>query len=1092
MRGNMKSYLLGLAGVVAAISLTPACLRADIPYGRTVVYYDESTNTFSRGVSDALSLENLLGHFKTSVDMIPVNAYAAGQMRAYEAVFYVGSYYYASPSAAFLADISTATNTVVWLNYNIWKLLGSSNDTTHLGLRYLHTTNGFDSVAYKGDWLYAPSNTDLMVMEPTNNVTVLAVFTSRVNTARAPVPYVLKSSNFWYMADNPFQGSTLCDRSLVLADLLHDIMGSKGVQGPRGLARIEDVAPALTSTSKVVRIAASLTALGISGTFGVIPRYRDPIGQYTNQAPADLPMTQNRPFLRQIRSLIRGGAFIAAHGYTHESGDKVSAEGWEFWDYAARSPLTNDNWAWAEGRVTNSANEFLSAGLPVECWETPHYQASLVDYSVFSSLYRVAHERMCLHRYRTEGLSRAALDAISAVSSNVATRWFPYTVYQNHLGTRTLPENLDRYVSDTNQLDSNGLVYSISNKVEYARKLKVVRDVVAGFYYHPQYDVGPITNLVAEMQALGYTFAAPGTLSREEAVTIHTNPVPHESGATRLFVVGSTNLGADLVLGDLAGSNSLAIRGGAIVSNEEALIGLDASSGSNTVLVCDSGSTWVGAQTFFVGYGGRHNAVGVMTNGAVDAMDTVIGMMESSAFNGVVIKGEGSVWSNRYGVTVGQAGLSNALYVMSGGRLQSRYGELGAVTSGSANLVFVGDTGSVWALGSHLVVGNGGCGNVLELQNGGRVESAFGLVGVGHTACSNRVSLTGAGTVWTNTHRLCIGVDGAGNRLDISGGGLASCDALVIGDYSLAVSNEVRIKDSSSTLLVTGDLIVGVDGAYNRLLIEDGARVVCSNVVIGQYASAGGNEIVLSGASSSLTVSNAAGPGGVTILNGKLRIESGSLTAGSFVIGPNGQFEFPSGASNTVLNLAGDFSCSGTNQDLTLLGVTLAFSTSALHRIDLNCRDQGVELEGFVTNRALGRLEVGGTVTVTNVCYSWAISGSGTIEVADGAVLYYVNDADWSGSVTISGSGRFEKIPVSLSNLSPLTEAAWMIGWNSASGLNFRIEWAESLTGSEFQPATNLIGSGSQDVWVDYGGDGRPSPDLAPRRFYRLKAWPPP
>jgi T5SS/PEP-CTERM-associated repeat protein len=1089
----MKSYLLGLAaGVWLAISLMPACLRADIPYGRTVVYYDESTNSFSRGVSDALSLENLLGHFKTSVDLIPVNAYAAGQMRTYEAVFYVGSSYYASPSAAFLADISTATNTVVWMNYNIWKLLGSSNATTHLGLRYLHTTNGFDSVAYKGDWLYAPSNTDVMVMEPTNNVTVLAVFTSRVNTARAPVPYILKSSNFWYMADNPFQGSTLCDRSLVLADLLHDMMRSKEVQGLRGLARIEDIAPALTSTSKVVRIAAGLTALGVSATYGVIPRYRDPIGQYTNQAPADLPMTQNRPFLRQIRSLIRGGAFIAAHGYTHESGDKVSAEGWEFWDYAARSPLTNDNWAWAEGRVTNSANEFLSAGLPVECWETPHYQASLVDYSVFSSLYRVAHERMCLHRYRTEGLSRAALDAISAVSSNVATRWFPYTVYQNHLGTRTLPENLDRYVSDTNQLDSNGLAYSISNKVEYARKLKVVRDAVAGFYYHPQYDVGPITNLVAEMQALGYTFAAPGTLSREEAVTIHTNPVPNASGATRLFAVGSTNLCADLVLGDLAGSNSLAIRGGAIVSNEESLIGINASSGSNTVLVCDAGSTWISAQTLFVGYGGRHNAVGVLTNGTVDAMDTVIGMTASSAFNGVVIKGAGSVWSNRYGVTVGQAGLSNALYVMNGGRLHSRYGELGAVSSGAANLAYVGDTGSVWTLANYLVVGNGGSGNRLDLQNGGKVESAFGLVGTGQTACSNRVSLTGSGTVWTNTQRLCVGVDGAGNKLEISEGGMASCAALVIGDYSLAVSNEVTVKDADSTLLVAGDLIVGVDGAYNRLLIEEGAHVSCGSVVIGQYASAGGNEIVLSGATSSLTVSNAAGPGSVNILNGKLRAESGTLTAGSFVISTKGQFERPAGSSNVTLNLAGDFTCVGTNQALSLLGVTLAFSAAAPHRVGVNSYDQGVSLQGFVTNRAVGEIEVGGTVTVTNVCYAWAISGSGTIEIADGAVLYYVNDADWSGSVIISGSGRFKKIPIALNTLSPLTDAAWMIDWYSASGLIFRIEWADSLTGSGFQPATNLTGTGNVDVWVDYGAGSRPSPDLAPRRFYRLKAWPPP
>jgi T5SS/PEP-CTERM-associated repeat protein len=495
----------------------------------------------------------------------------------------------------------------------------------------------------------------------------------------------------------------------------------------------------------------------------------------------------------------------------------------------------------------------------------------------------------------------------------------------------------------------------------------------------------------------------------------------------------------------------------------------------------------------FVGYRGSQNLVIVTTNGSVEAMDAVIGIDAGARCNGLVVSGEGAVWSNRYGVTVGQAGDSNALYVINGAQLHSQYGELGATRTALANYACVGGlSGSAWILDNYLAVGNGGGGNRLDLMGGGKVEDAFGLIGVGHTACSNFVSVSDAGTLWSNSQRLCVGVDGAGNRLEVRQGGLVNCSALVIGDYSLATSNEVTIEDAGSAVLVAGDLIVGADGAHNRLIVKEGASVVCGRVIIGQYASAGGNELVLSGAGASLTVSNSAGLGAINILNGKLRTDGGSLTAGSVLVGPGGQVESLCGASNVTLHLGGDFGCGGTNRALALLGVTVAFSTSAVHRLDVNSRDQGASLQGFVDNRALGRLEVGGAVTVTNVCYAWELSGSGAITVAEGAVFYYAGESNWTGSINVQGSGRFARIPVMLNSVLPLTNDFWRVGWHSASGLSFSIEWGGSLLEPDFLPATNLMGTGADDAWVDTGGDGRPAPGLVTGRFYRLKVWPVP
>jgi|GEM_PF-4302526 len=38
------------------------------------------------------------------------------------------------------------------------------------------------------------------------------------------IPYVVRGANLWYVADVPFTYTTMTDRYLILADLLHDIL----------------------------------------------------------------------------------------------------------------------------------------------------------------------------------------------------------------------------------------------------------------------------------------------------------------------------------------------------------------------------------------------------------------------------------------------------------------------------------------------------------------------------------------------------------------------------------------------------------------------------------------------------------------------------------------------------------------------------------------------------------------------------------------------------------------------------------------------------------------------------------------------------
>lgn len=65
---------------------------------------------------------------------------------------------------------------------------------------------------------------------------VVPVSNPKTNEA---APYVMRSGNFWYFADTPFSCIGPRDRYLVVADMLHDILGSKAVESHRAMVRLE-------------------------------------------------------------------------------------------------------------------------------------------------------------------------------------------------------------------------------------------------------------------------------------------------------------------------------------------------------------------------------------------------------------------------------------------------------------------------------------------------------------------------------------------------------------------------------------------------------------------------------------------------------------------------------------------------------------------------------------------------------------------------------------------------------------------------------------------------------------------------------------
>jgi uncharacterized protein YdaL len=85
---------------------------------------------------------------------------------------------------------------------------------------------------------------------------------------------------------------------------------------------------------------------------------------------------------------------------------------------------------------------------------------------------------------------------------------FPYVV-RDVYGSRVLPENLGNVGLEHFHIFPRRLPADI---VDAARKNLVVRDGVAGFYFHPFLDMRYLVETVEGIRELGYTFVSPDAL----------------------------------------------------------------------------------------------------------------------------------------------------------------------------------------------------------------------------------------------------------------------------------------------------------------------------------------------------------------------------------------------------------------------------------------------------------------------------------------------------------------------------------------------------------------------------------------------------
>lgn len=447
-------------------------------------------------------LGNLLNHFDLIWHAQPVEDYVAGTMAAYTHTFYLGSYYDNPLPSGFLADALTGQQRLFWIGYNLWQLAWTLEDDhdprfiDRFGFAFMQNLNGFSEVRYKGQRLSLYDTEDdlgsVEIVDP-NSAKALA---SAWRSDSLNIPYILRSSNLWYVANNPISSDYMADGALAFADLLHDFLGIQHPANHRAIIRIEDV-NAETPGPVLQAIAECLHARRIPFVISLIPLYLDPLGVVHQGFPTSLELSANPGLVRVLKNIGKYGGQILQHGTTHQYAALPNPDGstgadYEFYrvissngTHITLGPLPEDSPLWAGQRVAAGKTILAQYGLKPVAWLTPHYYASATAYGVFPLIYKIALDRGVYFSSNENGLYDAS-------------QLTPFLIKHDYYGQTRIPETISYISPDEGFLPSN--------LVERAKANLVLRDGWAGCYYHWFFGTNYLGALVDGITNLGYRF----------------------------------------------------------------------------------------------------------------------------------------------------------------------------------------------------------------------------------------------------------------------------------------------------------------------------------------------------------------------------------------------------------------------------------------------------------------------------------------------------------------------------------------------------------------------------------------------------------
>ena len=540
-----------------------------------------------------------------------------------------------------------------------------------------------------------------------------------------------------------------------------------------------------------------------------------------------------------------------------------------------------------------------------------------------------------------------------------------------------------------------------------------------------------------------------------------------------------TNSGDLQIGGWNASGNEVTINSGAQVANNNAFVGYQASSTSNTVLVTGHNSYWNNSGDINVGYQGSGNQLTISNGALVGGHSGFIGFDSASSNNSVQVAGANSVWSNSADLYVGEAGGGNQVLATAGASISvggdlvvGHYGHdtvlrldnaalavggasyIGSDFNAPSNSVVLNGAGASWNTGHAIYIGYNGSGNQLLITNGAQMLDTDAYLGCGWPSHGNSATLAGANSSWQNNGDLSVGSAGSDNQLVVAEGAVLGDHTGYLGRYAGSSNNFAWITGPQAQWLNSGNLEVGSYGAGNQLTIAGGAQVTSVDGYIGRYSGSSNNTVLVTGAGSQWNNSGAlfVGHNGwgntLTISNG------GSVSAARLLVASNGVGGVVvDGGSLTATSAPSVIGDSG-NGALTVRAGQVQFAAVTLANQamgDLNISGGSVAINGplMVGNGtwAYGTVELNGGQLLTTSGptslgnYGWSVMtvGGGLWQAQDVTV-----GANNSGAL---GVGSY----LNISGGSTVMSGSLNVGYNS-SGLG-----TVNITGGDTHVAGTLL-----------------------------------
>jgi uncharacterized protein YdaL len=450
------------------------------------IYHD------SGALGVARQIGTLFGHFDFTCNILPVDSFSLSHQSSFFA--YVGANENSSIPENFKTFACTTKSNFYWINQGIdqIKLLDSLK-----GLRYVKTLYGntFNKVTYKNKSLFKEDSIFSIIDTVAHkNVKIHAFAKSNKGEAK---PYILQSDNFWYVADCPVDYMVEGGRHIAFADLLHNFTRQDHQEQHTALVRIEDIC-VLTDPKSIRNIVDYLYSEKVPFSLAVVPFYVDP------EENSVLSLSDRPELVNTLRYAVSKGGTIVMHGSTHQYRGLTTAD-YEFWDELKNAPLFEDSRDYVNVRIMRGLDEFRKNKLYPVIWETPHYGASQLDYSVIYETFNAEYGR---HQV----IDQKGFDQL-----------VPFFIKRSLDNVMIIPENIG-YVPNDNESAAPLLTFGDHNLA--------VRDGFASFFFHPWIKLEVLKDIVNGLRNQGYVFKD----IKNANLQVQTDNFTHATGSSSISI----------------------------------------------------------------------------------------------------------------------------------------------------------------------------------------------------------------------------------------------------------------------------------------------------------------------------------------------------------------------------------------------------------------------------------------------------------------------------------------------------------------------------------------------------------------------------